>query len=477
MYSTPAVLTSSFHGCSLSDTPIIHLSIPISKLRRQVCDPDPAGRARELVLQWKEASSFSGLPAEHQEALNRQIPQRMELIRHSVSLPDDTCVPITHDELFSAVKLGKSTAPGKDGITYDILSAFLEVKVDNPVLDLFNLSLTAGKLPLSWKTAIIIPIPKGDGTFCPISLTSCLCDIMEWVILNRLIYKVGHVLSGNVHGFLNCHSTSHCFVECLMNKDATCRAFIDLKGAFDRANKDVIMEELILKGVKGRLLGWIRDYLYNRTAQVWFQGAVSSEEVFVLFNVLMDKIARCSFPQGTQVLIYAGNILLQCPTPRILQSALSQLTALCVQMGLVINECKTKFQAKGKVPQPPTVNNVPIPRVHTHKYLGVQLSFRKSLQAVHYVRDLCLPQLAPLRLLANRDQEAGIPVLRIFYISVVRSLIDYAASILIQFSAIQPRPLELVQNEAMRIILGCPRTARIEVLRAALHLPSIMCRI
>lgn len=61
------------------------------------------------------------------------------------------------------------------------------------------------------------------------------------------------------------------------------RAFVDLKGAFDWANKDVIIiDELILKGVKGRLLGWIRDYLYNRTAQVWFQGAVSSEEVFEL---------------------------------------------------------------------------------------------------------------------------------------------------------------------------------------------------
>ncbi|XP_063848254.1 uncharacterized protein LOC135093209 [Scylla paramamosain] len=267
------------------------------------------------------------------------------------------------------------------------------------------------------------------------------------------------------------------------------RAFVDLKGAFDRTNKDVIMEELIFKGVKGRLLGWIRDYLYNRAAQVWFQGAVSSEEVFeigtsqggvlspMLFNVLMDKIARCSFPQGTQVLIYADDMLLQCPTPRTLQLALSQLAALCVQMGLVINEYKTKFQVKGKVSRPPTVNNVPISRVHTHKYLGVQLSFRKSLHAVHYVRDLCLPRLAPLRLLANRDLGARIPVLRMFYISVVRSLINYAAPVLIQFSATQLRPMELVQNEAMRIILGCPRTARTEVLRAELYLPSIMCRI
>ncbi|KAK4320262.1 hypothetical protein Pmani_008871 [Petrolisthes manimaculis] len=37
-----------------------------------------------------------------------------------------------------------------------------------------------------------------------------------------------------------------------------------------------------------------------------------------------------------------------------------------------------------------------------------------------------------------------------------------------QYSATQLRPLELIQNEAMRIVLGCPRTAKIEVLRAEL---------
>ncbi|MPC97709.1 hypothetical protein E2C01_093036 [Portunus trituberculatus] len=105
------------------------------------------------------------------------------------------------------------------------------------------------------------------------------------------------------------------------------------------------------------------------------------------------------------------------------------------------------------------------------------MSFRKSLQAVHYVRDLCLLRLAPLWLLANRGLGAGIPVLIMFYISVIWSLIDYAAPVLIHFNATQLRPLELVQNEAMRIILGCPWTARIEVIRAELHLPSIMCRV
>ncbi|MPC13550.1 hypothetical protein E2C01_006288 [Portunus trituberculatus] len=49
-----------------------HVNSVRGKSRREVCDLDPAGRARELILQWKEASSFSGLPVEHQEALDQQ---------------------------------------------------------------------------------------------------------------------------------------------------------------------------------------------------------------------------------------------------------------------------------------------------------------------------------------------------------------------------------------------------------------------
>ncbi|MPC75105.1 hypothetical protein E2C01_069490 [Portunus trituberculatus] len=81
-----------------------------------------------------------------------------------------------------------------------------------------------------------------------------------------------------------------------------------------------------------------------------------------------------------------------------------------------------------------------------------------------------------IRLFFQRNSLCG-SVIRMFYISVIRSPIDYATPVLIQFSATQLHPLEPVQNEAMWIILGCPKTPWIEVLRAEMHLPSIMCRI
>ncbi|KAK4313008.1 hypothetical protein Pmani_015618 [Petrolisthes manimaculis] len=68
----------------------------------------------------------------------------MDLIHHHITLEDDTCVSITHDELLCAVKNGKSTAPGKDGLTYNLLNVVLAVKENNPILDLFNMSYVSG---------------------------------------------------------------------------------------------------------------------------------------------------------------------------------------------------------------------------------------------------------------------------------------------------------------------------------------------
>lgn len=106
--------------------------------------------------------------------------------------------------------------------------------------------------------------------------------MMERVLLQRLLYKVSALLSPNLHGFMKGRSTADCFIKFLSSNNVTCRAFVGLKGAFGRVNKNFIMEEFIIKGVKGRLLGWIQDYLYDRKAKVWFQCTSSSKGTFEL---------------------------------------------------------------------------------------------------------------------------------------------------------------------------------------------------
>ncbi|XP_069158163.1 uncharacterized protein [Procambarus clarkii] len=72
---------------------------------------------------------------------------------------------------------------------------------------------------------------------------------------------------------------------------------------------------------------------------------------------------------------------------------------------------------------------------------------------------------------------ASIAVLKMMYTAYVRSIIDYAAPVLCTYSQSDMKRLESIQNEAMTIILGVPRTAKTSNLREELSLPSVKSRI
>ena len=135
-----------------------------------------------------------------------------------------------------------------------------------------------------------------------------------------------------------------------------------------------------------------------------------------LLRVVCVKIARHKFIQGTTVIIYADDILLQCDTPNIMAKAVKELETLCLSMGLVINETKTKFQAKQKRCRKPVINNILIDRALTYKYLGVQMEFSNSNFCIEHVKNMCISRLAPLRVLAHRGIGVGVRSSYVLYI-------------------------------------------------------------
>lgn len=68
------------------------------------------------------------------------------------------------------------------------------VGTHDTVLGLFNKVWDIGKLPLAWKQAIIVPIPKpgkdqsDPSSYRPIALPSHLYKIMERMVTERLTY-------------------------------------------------------------------------------------------------------------------------------------------------------------------------------------------------------------------------------------------------------------------------------------------------
>ncbi|MPC54158.1 Retrovirus-related Pol polyprotein from type-2 retrotransposable element R2DM [Portunus trituberculatus] len=168
---------------------------------------------------------------------------------------DDDAELITEEELRRALSQGKASSPGDDGITCAVFRLLQQVP-GNPLLRLYNLCLLQGCAPRAWTSSTIIPIPKpGTAKFRPISLTSCFCK----------------------------RSTHHCLVDLYsrLSRDSVV-AFVDLKSAFDVANRDIILDQLVAFGIKGNLLSWIRGYLSNRNSRVFFSGASSQSRDFHL---------------------------------------------------------------------------------------------------------------------------------------------------------------------------------------------------
>ena len=286
---------------------------------------------------------------------------------------------------------------------------------------------------MQWKFSIIIPIPKQDSDkLRPISLTSCLCKVFERILLNRLRFTLDSKLSGNLYGFMKGKSTKNCFIE-YMNTESFSgvTTFLDLKSAFDIANRTVILEHLVDLGIKGKLLELIRSYLSDRTAKVYYKGYMTPfAEKFelgtpqggvlspFLFNVLMDKLLKSiNLPNNQcKIICYADDICVRAPTSGDMQDILNQLYEQTKLLRLVISESKTKFYCSTGETMSLYVNNQSLEQCLSYKYLGIMTPLPKN-----YVTTLCkrlVDRLKPLKVLANRVSGVNISICRTFFYSI-----------------------------------------------------------
>ena len=100
-------------------------------------------------------------------------------------------------ELKQSIKISRDTSPGIDAIHYQLLKHLLD---DSLLLLLYILNhiwLTQD-FPTSWKTTIIIPVPKpckvlsGPGSYRPIAHTSCLfkdSHAIRLLKINKILKK------------------------------------------------------------------------------------------------------------------------------------------------------------------------------------------------------------------------------------------------------------------------------------------------
>ena len=120
----------------------------------------------------------------------------------------------------------------------------------------------------SWKTAIIIPVPKpgkvlsDPGIYRPIALTSCLCKTMERMVNSRLTWYLERhmVITEYQSGFRRRRSTvdnlvtlETSFRDAYVGRKHLVSIFFDLEKAYDTTWKHGILLDLCKTGLRGHL--------------------------------------------------------------------------------------------------------------------------------------------------------------------------------------------------------------------------------
>nr|XP_027230813.1 uncharacterized protein LOC113822465 [Penaeus vannamei] len=171
------------------------------------------------------------------------------------------------------------------------------------------------------------------------------------------MYRLEDKLSSRLYGFLPQHSTHHCLLELYTRLSSTSLvAFLDLKSAFDIANPDVILNQLMDFGVSGNLLRWIQGYLSNRSSYVLFKGACSKPKYFglgtplggvlspFLFNILIPLlISKLPDIPGTTITCYADDICVHSNSPEDLQPLIHSFYLSSSSFGLIISPERSRI--------------------------------------------------------------------------------------------------------------------------------------
>ena len=203
--------------------------------------------------------------------------------------------PLTLDELNCGIDdLKERKAPGPDSIHNDMLKR-MGPQAKKKLLAIFNTSWRTVLLPSSWKKATMIPIlkpgkpPNKADSYRPISLTSCLCKLMERMVNRRLIWYLENngLLMYEQSGFRQCRSTedqltyiAQTIEDGFQDKKHSVVVWVDMAKAFDRVWKEGILIKLLESKISHNMLRWIEQYLKKRKGRVSLQGIHSREAPF-----------------------------------------------------------------------------------------------------------------------------------------------------------------------------------------------------
>jgi ribonuclease HI len=422
-------------------------------------------------------------------------------------------MPFSEWELDNAIRTSKNTSPGADRVHNEFLKHLLP-DARAALLDAYNNIWISQVFPDEWRHAIQVPIHKPGkdkklaASYRPISLTSCLCKVMERMVNNRLVWwlETKKLLSNLQCGFRKNRSTLDHLIrmEAFIQDSFLCKqhsiaVFFDLEKAYDTTWRFNILKSMSSWGFKGRLPVFITNFMTDRTFNVRVgdvlsdtftqengvpQGSVLS---VTLFAIAINGITDC-VKSPVSASLFVDDLAIICRSRSIatsvrqIQMTVNKLVRWADSTGFKFSETKTSCmhfsRHRGLFPDPDIlIKGHALPFVNAVKFLG--LWFDQKLNWKENVRQLrikCQSSLNLLRVLAGTSWGADRTVMLRLYRALVRSKLDYGSVVYASARESYLKPLNTVHNTGIRLATGALRTSRLESLYCEASEPPLALR-
>ena len=180
------------------------------------------------------------------------------------------------EEVIKAISLSpSSSSPGPDGIPYKLFKAGGDQFVAM-LCRIFNLWFRSGKLPKSCDEAIQIAIPKKEaGDYRPITMKNAVVKIYERILYGRLYKHCDETVPWYQFGFRRGVGASDQLVRVVSHLERnrilgyrSVVLFLDIKKAYDRVYRKLLMIKLRRVGVTGRMWKAVDALINNGRCRV-----------------------------------------------------------------------------------------------------------------------------------------------------------------------------------------------------------------
>ncbi|KAL9698186.1 hypothetical protein quinque_001627 [Culex quinquefasciatus] len=409
--------------------------------------------------------------------------------------------PITVTEILNTLKRKKKhSAPGGDGVSYAIIKG-LDLGFQTKLCEMLNHVFVSEEIPERWRCVKVKPIPKQKGdplspsSRRPIALMNVNLKLINSTVKDRLneFAEAENLLPKLSFGFRKNCSAITC-VNYLVNrikeakreKDQAIGVFLDLSGAFDSVDLNILMKTLVNLGIPGKLISWLFTYLSKRTqvletdgsklsadtSEGLPQGCPGSPTVFNFYTIPLHDVKE----DGCELIQFADDFAVLGIGDTLEEAAnrtnrfLEKLAVALESLNLTLNVSKCAaiaFTNKNHEHLKIKIRREKVEINNTHKYLGFTmdktLTHRKHIEDV---KEKGASKINIIKLLGRRNSGACPDTLVKVGNALIRSKTEYGAPI---YGAAAPSNLQKIQtvhNAYLRSAMGYLKTTPIHVIQA-----------